>query len=915
MNPNDPLYAALAPLISRVRTDVTAIKKQDGTQAWTKEPLTPERFARHLNGGPARGVSQIAAGSSLTMVGLLDFDSHGGETTWSAMLSAATAVAQSIELLGGAPVMFRSSGGRGLHVYCLWETPQDAYSVRQWLDTAVRSCGYKSGTRGVAAGEIEVFPKQNEVPEGGYGNQAVLPLAGLSVPIVFEPLLDDWVPGTREDVLGMAWPLSEPVPRLARPVRVAKGLGEIVGHEELRSILAAIPNTGKDELGYDQWRDVVFIIHHETGGDGLEIAHAFSAKSGKYDADFLDNRVWPFIRSDRENVKGIGSLKRLAAGYGWHEPIPDGFEDCSAEDNAPPVPAVVWVGVDPGAPEGNVGVEQTFDGGALIGTVYTPRDASMTPGNSPLSDLTSPAAIDATLGGSMALVSHLPPPPDVKLPAVKRRGIPEAHYLTTDQANAQRLKDSFGALVLVAAGKWHVWDGKRWVADEADVYRYGCRLSEIIRGEKKTHEARAADAEARGDQAEATKLGAIAEALGKWALKSEMKGAIEAAIGLARKMLTVDAESLDRDPWALNCLNGVVDLRTGKVRRHDPADYITKIVPLRYKADAQAPTWSRVVAEITGEDGLDAGKREVAAFLQRWAGYCLTGDTREQCFAVHWGGGSNGKSTIIDLLADTQGEYGTTAAPGLMAASKSDRHPTEIASLFGRRMVTAHEHGENVVLREDFIKQATGGDKLMARHMREDFFEFRPVHKLQLLTNHKPQIKGQDHGIWRRVLLVPYGVTFGSTEAVAAGLADKVKDMSVGARLQSELEGILAWRVRGAIEWAQTGLQAPAVVRAAGDAYKREQDRVGQFVGECCEIGYDFREALTDASLGSNAGLYPEYVRWCKDAGVFAISKSRFMDEVLRVVPGSEVRESQASLGEGRRKKLRLVHGLRLLPE
>lgn len=874
----DPLYAALAPLISRVRTDVTAIKKQDGTQAWTKEPLTPERFARHLNGGPARGVSQIAEGSSSTMVGLLDFDSHGGETKWPAMLAAARDVMQSIELLGGAPVAFRSSGGRGLHVYCLWEQGQDAYSVRQWLDTAVRSCGYKSGTRGVSAGEIEIFPKQNDVPEGGYGNQAVLPLAGASVPIVFEPMLDDWVPGERSDVLGMAWPMSAPVPVLARPVRVVKGLGEIVGHEELQSILDAIPNRGKDELGYDQWRDVVFIIHHETAGEGLEIAHAFSARAGKYDADFLDNRVWPFIRSDRENVKGIGSLKRMASAFGWHEPIPDGFEDCSAEDNAPPVAMIKW------------------------------HEAP---------DLTTPTAVEATLTADMQLVAKLPPPPDARMPAVRRRGIPEAHYLTTDQANAQRLKNSFGSLVFVAAGKWHVWDGKRWVADESDVYRYACRLSDIVRGEKKSYNSKADTEEAAGNGAEATKLRAIAEALGKWALKCEMKGTIEAAVGLARKMLTVESDVLDRDPWALNCLNGVVDLRTGAVRRHDPADYITKLVPIAYDASAEAPLWESVLAKITLEHEAPAEKRLVARFLQRWFGYCLTGKTTEQCFVVHWGAeGSNGKSTVLDLMADTLGDYAGTAAPGLLTASKSERHPTEIAALFGRRMVTAHETSENVALREDFIKQATGGDKLTARYMREDFFEFSPTHKLQLLTNHKPTIKGQDGGIWRRVRLVPYLASFGEADAVERGERMFLVDKDMPQRLQAELPGILAWRVRGAVEWTQSGLAAPDAVRSASEAYKSEQDRIGQFVAECCEVGLAFEELLAGAGgMSATDGLYPEYARWCKEGGIFPLSKSRFADDVLRLVPQGRIETRNVPVGDGRRRVARIVRGIRLAVE
>lgn len=879
MNPDDPLIAALAPLTSRVRTDVTAVKRADGRQAWTREALTSERVAKHLNGGPARGVSQIKEGSTSTLVGVLDFDSHDGATPWPAMLAAATGVVEALVLLGGSPIAFRSSGGRGVHVYCLWDEPQDAYSVRVWLADALRSCGYEPGTKGVQAKQVEVFPKQNEVPLGGFGNQVVLPLAGASVPLVFEPLLDAWVEGTREDTLRLAWEISDPVPLRERPAVKRVDVSEVVGLAEVKALLDAIPNHGTQELSYDEWRDVVFVVHHESAGssDGLALVHEFSSRAAKYAPEFIDERVWPFVRSDRDSVKGIGSLKRIAGRYGWHEPL-DGsaFEDISAQDDRPPVAPTSWA--------------NDVEMNNLVHQLETQ------------SPLVSQVAQNATLTADMRLVAKLPAPS--ALPGVKRRGIPEAQYLTTDQANAQRLKDSFGSLVFVAAGRWHVWDGKRWVADESDVYRYACRLSDLVRGEAKTWTARATAAEVAGNAAEATTMKAVAQALGKWALKCEMKGTIEAAIGLARKMLTVDSEALDRDPWALNCENGTVDLRTGQMRRHDPADYITRLVPVRYRPDAACGEWARVLGEITGDV-------EVTDYLQRWFGYCLTAHTREQCFVVHWGEGSNGKSLVLDLMAETMGDYADTAAPGLLVATKGDRHPTEIASLFGRRMVTAHESGEGVVLREDFVKQATGGDRLTARHMREDFFTFAPTHKIQLLTNHKPQVKGQDEGIWRRVQLVPYVVSFGTVEQVQRGERTWVKDMELPARLRGELEGILAWRVRGAVEWAQRGLQAPLAVRTASAEYRSQQDRIGQFVGECCELGSEFSEALTDGM----GGLYPAYVSWCKDSGVFALSKLRFKDDILRVVRGACVREQFIGGREERRKKVQSVSGLRLLAD
>lgn len=214
-----------------------------------------------------------------------------------------------------------------------------------------------------------------------------------------------------------------------------------------------------------------------------------------------------------------------------------------------------------------------------------------------------------------------------------------------------------------------------------------------------------------------------------------------------------------------------------------------------------------------------------------------------------------------------------------MVSTSKDKHPTEIADLFGRRMVTAHESGEGGYLREDFIKQATGGDKIKARFMRMDFFEFHPTHKLQLLTNHKPIIKGQDNGIWRRVLLVPYEARFASSEEVNAGRAHFVKDTKTAEYVKAELPGILAWIVKGAQAWYQDGLQEPDSVLAASKDYQTEQDRVQQFVNECCVTGKGKLGTLTGPF-----GIYEAYRKWCLEGGIQAVSRRKLTQELERVV-------------------------------
>jgi len=366
---------------------------------------------------------------------------------------------------------------------------------------------------------------------------------------------------------------------------------------------------------------------------------------------------------------------------------------------------------------------------------------------------------------------------------------------------------------------------------------------------------------------------------------------------------------VDANEWLLNCNNGTVDLRTGLIRPHKPEDRITKLIEVDYNPDALAPVWNEVLSKITMEDGLGAGK-PLANFLKRWFGYCATGSVREHKFLVHYGNGSNGKSTVLDTIAKVLGGYSGAAAPGLMMASKNDKHPAEIADLFGKRMVTSHETGDGGLLREDFVKSATGGDIIKARFMRENFFEWKPTHKLQLLTNYKPGVKGQDNGIWRRILLVPYQARFGTAEEFAAGRATHIKDTRIAEMLDGELEGVLAWIVAGAIEWYRDGLQEPDVVRLASDDYQGEQDRVKQYFEECCQY-----EKGAETPLTGNFGIFESYRSWCKDAGFNPIAKTRFTNELLRVVPLASVKENRARVGAADRRRKQICYGIKLLED
>lgn len=314
------LAESLKPLIARVRTDVTAVKRGPGVQAWTREPLTDARLLAHVAGDAARGVGFIPAGESTTLVACLDLDSHKGEVPWEQMAVAAARLADELERDGLAPIVWRSSGGQGMHLYLVWDEPQDAYSVREQLREVVGRAGFKPGTRGLAQSEVEIFPKQDSVPGDGYGNQVVLPLAGQSAPIDLT-LGCEVLP--REAALSVAWTPSRGVPRREKPPR-PEPLSTAVSPDlaRLRAALAAIPNEGEAELGYDDWRDVIFALHYATGGsaEGFALANEFSARAHKYDPEFLEHRVWPYIRHERDNPITERTIFARAKQAGWREP-------------------------------------------------------------------------------------------------------------------------------------------------------------------------------------------------------------------------------------------------------------------------------------------------------------------------------------------------------------------------------------------------------------------------------------------------------------------------------------------------------------------------------------------------------------------------------------------------------------------
>jgi putative DNA primase/helicase len=328
-----------------------------------------------------------------------------------------------------------------------------------------------------------------------------------------------------------------------------------------------------------------------------------------------------------------------------------------------------------------------------------------------------------------------------------------------------------------------------------------------------------------------------------WLVQSEMAPRLNAMVDLARSEdgVPVLPEELDRDPWLFNCANGTLELKAGRPRPHRREDLITKLAPVEYDPSAPCDLWLKFLGRIMGDN------ERLITYLQRVVGYALTGDVSEQSMWFLHGSGANGKSTFLAVLLAVFGDYGMQAHPELLMEKRGDSHPTERADLFGKRFVATIETEEGRRLAEALMKQLTGGDRVRARRMREDFWEFEPSHKIFLAANHKPGVRGTDHAVWRRIKLVPFTVTIPEAE----------KDPRLPEKLKAELPGVLAWAVRGCLDWQREGLAEPEEVRAATAAYRKEQDTVVAFLAACCSL---------HPSLKAKASaLFEAYTDWSGD--------------------------------------------------
>lgn len=327
-----------------------------------------------------------------------------------------------------------------------------------------------------------------------------------------------------------------------------------------------------------------------------------------------------------------------------------------------------------------------------------------------------------------------------------------------------------------------------------------------------------------------------------WAINTESKARLEAMLALAQaeEPLSDTGQNWDEDPLLLGLPNGVIDLRTGVLRPGRPRDAITMAAGTAFDPQATAPRFRRFLSEIFEDN------QELIAFIKRAVGYSLTGLTSEQCFFLLYGRGSNGKSVLLNVLLALFGDYGYAAPFSTFEHSRSNSIPNDVAQLAGRRLVVASETNEGTRLNEARIKQLTGGEPQTARFLNHEYFTFTPRASIFLAVNHRPQVRDDSYGFWRRVRLVPLDRQF-SPEDI---------DLHLQEKLLTELPGILSWAIEGCLEWQKEGLNPPAEVATAVADYEVDSDPLAEFLAECC-----FEDA--NASVRAST-VFERYRTWAE---------------------------------------------------
>lgn len=394
------------------------------------------------------------------------------------------------------------------------------------------------------------------------------------------------------------------------------------------------------------------------------------------------------------------------------------------------------------------------------------------------------------------------------------------------------------------AGKWLVWEKTHWKADSTGFVMLIAQafakslydlVPEIVRSKEELQTGY------------------------RHAKRSNNVAGIRAFLELAKSEMTVNSSDLDRDHYLLNTLSGTIDLKTGELKKHDPTDYLTKLCPFHYNVDADCSTWLEFLETILPDES-------VRNYVQKAIGYSLTGAVRERAFFICYGFGRNGKSVFIDTISKLLGDYARNTTADSLMRKQTGSIPNDIARLKGARFVTTAETDEGKQLHESLIKSLTGGDRITARYLFNEYFDFYFEGKLWLATNHKPVIKDQSNGMWDRIKLIPFSTTIAPDQAIDK---DELVELLLG-----EAAGILAWAVEGCLQWQrEKRLITPQAIESEVARYKYEQDSIAQFLEEKTETGEYFQT--------ENSELFNAYREYCRENNEYEFSHRRFSQKLI----------------------------------
>jgi P4 family phage/plasmid primase-like protien len=417
----------------------------------------------------------------------------------------------------------------------------------------------------------------------------------------------------------------------------------------------------------------------------------------------------------------------------------------------------------------------------------------------------------------------------------------------TDAGNAERFAERYQyEFIYVEKWKcWLHWNGIRWEKINQGISEFAINIAKDIFKEL----------EGVTDTDKQKRISA-------WAIQSQSVPRLDAMVKLAKGKLIIEPDKLDADTWVLNCQNGILDLKQGKLLPHDPQKLLTNLCDVVFGPEAKCPAWDNFLKDIT------SGDQELIDYLQRLVGYCLTGETVEQAMFIFEGPGANGKSTFLEAIKFVLGDYAEKAQTESFMKKKNERINNDIAGFAGKRLVIASEIAKGRNLDEPLVKELTGGDSITARFLHKEYFTFTPQFKILVGLNDFPVIEGRDNGIWRRIRKIQFDY-----------IVPKEKvDLFLMQKLQKEASGILAWALKGCMAWQKIGLAEPEFILSATQEYREDSDPIEQFISQNTEEG-DKEDPKFWAKCNA---IFEDFNKFSQETGLHDISKKKFGREMAQ---------------------------------